>query len=150
IIYLAPDGVWLHRNDAGNGFAAPEALPGLPPLDAMVSVEAVDVLGAGTACLVWSSSHPDDARRPLRYADLAGGVKPHLLERVDNNLGAETVIRYAPSTRFALADAAAGRPWLTRLPFPVQVVERVETRDRVSANRFVKRFAYHHGYFDGT
>ena len=150
LLYLAPDGVRVHRNDAGNGFAPPETLPGLPPVDAMDSVETVDVLGAGTACLVWSSSHPDDSRRPLRYADLAGGVKPHLLERVDNNLGAETVIRYAPSTRFALADAAAGRPWLTRLPFPVQVVERVETYDRISASRFVKRFAYHHGYFDGT
>jgi len=150
VLYLAPDGVRLHRNDAGNGFAPPETLPGLPPADAMDSVETVDVLGAGTACLVWSSSHPDDARRSLRYADLTGGVKPHLLERVDNNLGAETVIRYAPSTRFALADAAAGQPWLTRLPFPVQVVERVETYDRISANRFVKRFAYHHGYFDGT
>ena len=150
ILYLTPNGVRVHRNDAGNGFAPPETLPGLPPVDAMDSVEIVDVLGAGTACLVWSSSHPDDTRRSLRYADLTGGVKPHLLERVDNNLGAETVIRYAPSTRFALADAAAGRPWLTRLPFPVQVVERTETYDRISANRFVRRFAYHHGYFDGT
>jgi RHS repeat-associated protein len=150
VLYLAPNGVRVHANDAGNGFAPPETLPGLPPVDAMDSVETVDVLGAGTACLVWSSSHPDDARRSLRYADLTGGVKPHLLERVDNNLGAQTVIRYAPSTRFALADTAAGRPWLTRLPFPVQVVERVETYDRISANRFVKRFAYHHGYFDGT
>jgi RHS repeat-associated protein len=150
VLYLTPDGVRVHANDAGNGFAPPETLPGLPPVDAMDSVETVDVLGAGTACLVWSSTHPDDARRPLRYADLTGGTKPHLLERVDNNLGAETLIRYAPSTRFALADAAVGRPWLTRLPFPVQVVERVETYDRISANRFVKRFAYHHGYFDGT
>ena len=40
--------------------------------------------------------------------------------------------RYAPSTRFYLADKAAGRPWVTRLPFPVHVVERVETRDLIS------------------
>jgi hypothetical protein len=29
------------------------------------------------------------------------------------------------------------------------VVERVETLDRISGNRFVTRYAYHHGYFDG-
>src|SRR6266542_1196125 len=40
-------------------------------------------------------------------------------------------------------------PWITRLPFPVHVVERVDTFDRLSGNRFVTRYAYHHGYFDG-
>ena len=49
-----------------------------------------------------------------------------------------------------MADKLAGTPWLTRLPFPVHVVERVETYDYVSRNRFVTRYAYHHGYFDGV
>ena len=31
----------------------------------------------------------------------------------------------------------------------MHVVERVETYDRISRNRFVTRYAYHHGYFDG-
>jgi hypothetical protein len=85
----------------------------------------------------------------MRYIDLMGGQKPHLLIKAVNNLGAETVVRYAPSTKFYLADKAAERPWITRLPFPVHVVERVETRDLISRNRFVTRYAYHHGYFDG-
>ena len=38
---------------------------------------------------------------------------------------------------------------MTRLPFPVQVVERVETIDRINHNRFTTRYAYHHGYYDG-
>src|SRR5260370_24584064 len=79
-----------------------------------------------------------------------GGQKAHLLVRVTNNLGAETVVQYAPSTRFYVADKLAGTPWLTRLPFPVHVVERVESYDYISRNRFVTRFAYHHGYFDGV
>jgi hypothetical protein len=29
------------------------------------------------------------------------------------------------------------------------MVERVETYDLISRNRFVTRYAYHHGYFDG-
>ena len=56
---------------------------------------------------------------------------------------------YAPSTKFYLDDKSKGKPWITRIPFPVHVVERVETYDRISRNRFVTRYAYHHGYFDG-
>ena len=63
----------------------------------------------------------------IRYADLMGGVKPNLLAGYKNNLGAEARIAYTPSTRFFLDDRAAGRPWATRLPFPVHVVSRVET-----------------------
>ena len=37
---------------------------------------------------------------------------------------------------------------MTRLPFPVQVVERTETIDWIGRNRLVTRYAYHHGYFD--
>ena len=32
----------------------------------------------------------------------------------------------------------------------MHVVERVETFDHISRNRFVTRYAYHHGYFDGA
>jgi hypothetical protein len=65
-----------------------------------------------------------------------------------NNLGAETHLTYASSTQFYLADKSTGRPWATRLPFPVHVVEHVETVDRISGNRFTTRYVYHHGYFD--
>src|SRR5205814_2731415 len=58
-------------------------------------------------------------------------------------------VTYTSSTGFYLADRAAGRPWITRLPFPVYVIDRVENLDRISGNRFVTRYAYHHGYFDG-
>ena len=112
-------------------------------------MQAVDLLGNGTACLVWSSPLSGDVLRPMRYIDLMGGQKPHLLVKTINNLGAETVLTYAPSTKFYLQDKLAGKPWVTKLPFPVHVVERVETIDRISRNRFVTRHAYHHGYFDG-
>ena len=78
-----------------------------------------------------------------------GGVKPHLLTTVRNNLGAETRVTYAPSTQFYVADKLAGKPWITRLPFPTQVVERMEAFDWIGRNRLVTRYAYHHGYFDG-
>ncbi|MEO7987711.1 MAG: toxin TcdB middle/C-terminal domain-containing protein [Gemmatimonadales bacterium] len=108
-----------------------------------------DLLGNGTVCLVWSSPLPGDAQRPMRYVNLMGGQKPHLLVKTVNNLGAETRVQYAPSTKFYLEDKRDGKPWVTRLPFPVHVVERVETYDHISRNRFVTRSVYHHGYFDG-
>ena len=149
IVYLAADGVHLYFNQSGNSWAAGQRLPAFPALDNVASIQVVDLLGNGTACLVWSSPLAGHAQRPMRYVDLMGGQKPHLLIKSVNNLGAETRITYAPSTRFYLADKLAGRPWVTRLPFPVHVVERTETYDRISGNRFVTRYAYHHGYFDG-
>ena len=86
----------------------------------------------------------------MRYVDLMGGQKPHLLVKTINNLGAETDVDYAPSTKFYLQDKRDGKPWITRLPFPVHVVERVTTYDYISRNRFVTRYEYHHGYFDGV
>ncbi|MBR0861206.1 VCBS repeat-containing protein [Bradyrhizobium diazoefficiens] len=149
IIYLHRDGVRLYFNQSGNGWSEPKQLKVFPRVDDLVSIVTTDLLGNGTACLVWSSPLSGDARRPMRYVNLMGGSKPHLLVKTANNLGAETVVRYVPSTKFYLQDRRDGKPWITRLPFPVHVVERVETHDRISRNRFVTHYAYHHGYFDG-
>ena len=149
IIYLASDGVHVYFNQSGNSWGEKRELSQFPPIESVPSVTALDLLGNGTACLVWSSPLPGNASRPMRYIDLMGGQKPHLLVKSVNNLGAETHVRYAPSTKFYLADKLSGKPWITRLPFPVHVVERVETFDRISGNYFVTRNAYHHGSFDG-
>jgi len=149
IIYLHRQGVNVYRNQCGNAWSGIERLSNFPLVDNVSSVQAVDLLGNGTACLVWMSPLPGDSSRPMRYIDLMGGQKPHLLVKTVNNLGAETVVQYAPSTKFYLQDKLDGKPWITRLPFPVHVVERVETHDLISRNRFVTRYAYHHGYFDG-
>lgn len=149
IIYLGQDGARLYFNQSGNGLAEAKRLESFPPIDAASAVSVVDLFGRGTACLVWSSSLPVHRAHPVTYVDLMGGKKPHLLESVTNNFGAETRIAYASSTRFYLSDKQAGRPWLTRLPFPVHIIERIERVDHVAKSKLVTRFAYHHGYFDG-
>jgi RHS repeat-associated protein len=149
LIYLHRDGVRLYANRSGNSWAPAEALPvRFPRIDSAIQVVAVDLLGTGTSCLVWSSPLPADAGAPLRYVDLLHDGKPHLLTGVRNNLGAQTTVRYAPSTRFYLADKARGRPWATRAPFPVHVVEHVETRDLITHNVFTTRYAYHEIFYD--
>lgn len=150
IIYLGRHQTRFWFNHAGNAWSPAHELPGFPPVDNAASVAAVDLLGNGTACLVWSSPLPGASRAPMKYLNLMAEGKPHLLVRTRNNLGAETRVHYAPSTYFYLRDQDDGKPWITKLPFPVHVVERVETYDRISRNRFVTRYAYHHGYFDGV
>ena len=149
ILYLSRDCVQMYFNQSGNSWSAPTILNDVPPTDNVKNITVVDLLGNGTACLVWSSPLTGDARQPMRYLDLMGGQKPHLLWKVVNNLGAETIVNYAPSTKFYVEDKREGKPWITKIPFPVHVVECVETYDHISKNRFVTRYAYHHGYFDG-
>ena len=86
----------------------------------------------------------------MRYIDLMGGQKPHLLVKTVNNLGAETEVHYAPSTKFYLKDKFAGRPWITKLSFPVHVVEKTTMRDKWRQTEFSSTYSYHHGYFDGV
>ncbi|HMB27395.1 MAG TPA: toxin TcdB middle/C-terminal domain-containing protein, partial [Blastocatellia bacterium] len=150
IIYLHGDGVRLYFNQSGNSWSEAKTLAVFPRVDNLSSITVTDLLGAGTACLVWSSHLPGDARRRMCYVDLMGGQKPHLMISSKNNLGAETRVQYASSTKFYLQDKYDGAPWVTRLPFPVHVVERVETFDHISRNQFVTLYKYHHGYFDGV
>ena len=116
IIYLHRDGVRLYFNQSGNSLSQPHLLKVFPRVDDLVSIVPTDLLGNGTACLVWSSPFLGDAGRQMRYVDLMGGRKPHLLVKAANNLGAETRVDYAPSTRFCAAlNAGVGRPGTAKL-----------------------------------
>ena len=150
IIYLASDGVQLYFNQSGNGLSDKSSLNQFPRVDDVSWITALDLLGIGTACLAWSTPLPGADRREIRYIDLMSGQKPHLLTKVKNNLGVETTVQYAPSTKFYLLDKLRGRPWITRLPFPVHCVERVAVYDKWRNTTFTTSYSYHHGYFDGV
>ena len=150
ILYLTGQGVQLYFNQSGNAWSERRILSTFPRIDNLSAVSTVDLLGNGTACLVWSSPLPGDARSTNRYIDLMGGQKPHLLIKTVNNLGGETEVTYAPSTKFYLQDKQAGTPWITKLPFPVHCVEKVTVRDKWRQTEFASTYSYHHGYFDGV
>ncbi len=150
IIYVSGNGVCLYFNQSGNSWSPAHELASFPPANDLTSIATTDLLGNGTACLVWSSPLASDRLRPIRYIDLMAGQKPHLLVSTTNNMGVETDVQYAASTKFYLQDRLEGRPWVTKLPFPVHVIERVENRDLVSNTKLVSTYRYHHGYFDGV
>lgn len=150
IVYLHAQEATLYFNEAGNAWSAAIGLPQFPPCHDAASVQVLDFLGTGTACLLWSSPLATDGARQMRYLDLLNSTKPYLLTRVANNLGAETLVDYAPSTKFYVADKLTGTPWITRLPFPVHCVERVTVKDKWRGTTFSTTYTYHHGYFDGV
>jgi hypothetical protein len=74
IIYFASGGVHLYFNQSGNAWGERRILGVFPRLESVSSATALDLLGNGTVCLLWSSPLPGNARRP--------GV-PDLLYRLD-------------------------------------------------------------------
>jgi hypothetical protein len=142
IISLGSDGLQLYYNQSGNSWSTKHTLKEFPPVDDLSSVLTLDLLGNGTACLVWSSPLPGNASRAMRYIDLMGGQKPHLTVKTTNNLGTETTLKYLPATEFYLRDKLAGKPWITRVPFPVHYVEHVSVYDKWRNTRFNTTYRY--------
>jgi len=93
--------VFLTRR--ANAWSAARRIDPFPAVDNLATVDVMDFLGRGTACLSWSSPLPGEQGRQLRYIDLMCGRKPHLLERIVNHAGTETRSKYASSTEFYLA-----------------------------------------------
>lgn len=150
LVYIGRDGVKSWSNRCGNSFGEAVTLSRVPGVEDPGAVQLADLLGEGTLCLVWSSGQARDRHAPVRYARLFAAGKPHLMATVDNHFGKLTTLTYRPSTAFYLAARAAGKPWVTPLPFPVQCLSRVETHDRITGHRFVSTSTYHHGFFDGV
>lgn len=149
LVYVGSDQVKFWFNQSGNTWSNPEEIHGTPFAPTGTGLEFADIFGTGTATLVWSRDIGAIPGGNYFALDFCGGVKPHLLVGMRNGLGAINRITYSPSTRFALKDEAAGKPWHTTLPFPVHVVEKVETIDTISRCRHTSSYRYSHGFFDG-
>lgn len=148
IIYQGNGWFQAYLNLSGNALSDLHVIEPFFPVDNMVNLQAVDLFGTGTTCLVWSSNLPGDTSHPLRYIDLMSSSKPHVLTAFNNNIGQRTTLSYRSSTHFYLKDKLAGNPWVTKLPFPVQVVEQFTVEDAVTNVRFATRYTYHHGFYD--
>ncbi len=139
------DHVDIYLNNYGQSFRyhATVALPAdFGTLDA---VQTSDVLGLGINQLLLSFA---DQPANNQYLDLCGGANAYLLASVKNGMGVSTELRYRSSSDYFLKDQATGRPWLTRLPFPVPVVDRIEQTDEISGTLSVQSMQYGNGYFD--
>jgi RHS repeat-associated protein len=151
LVYVEDTQVTLWINQCGNGWGDPIEIQGTPPVSDIDAVRLTDLFGVGVGGVLWSAGVVGSSRASMFFLDFTGGVKPYLLNEIDNHMGAVTCIGYAPSTRFFTEDER--RPatrWKTPLPFPVQVVARVQVIDRISGGKLTTEYNYHHGYWDGA
>lgn len=151
LIYVDDRRITLWLNQQGERFGSPIVIEGTPAVTNEDSVRLVDLLGTGTAGLLWVLALSTGSRPHLYFLDLTSGQKPYLLHRMDNHIGATTQVRYASSTQYYLADEKIpSQRWRSPLPFPVQVVTQTEAVDEVSGSRHLTEYTYHHGYWDGA
>jgi RHS repeat-associated protein len=148
LIYLGHNKCTAWVNLAGNAWGDATDIFPLPGIDPETKIMVADFLGNGTSCVVWSSPLPQHAYAPMRYIDLMGGNKPYLLTSYSNSMGKTVDLYYKQSTKYYLEDMMAGKPWATRLPFPVHCVNEIITLDAVSQTRYTQQYSYHHGYYD--
>ena len=148
LIYLGKNKFKAWLNLSGNAWSAVTEIAHFFPTEQPNQITVTDLLGNGTACIVWSSEMPAYQNAPMRYIDLMGGNKPHLLHSHQNGLGKTTEVEYKSSTHFYLQDKLAGKPWITKLPFPVHVVAKTTVTEIVINLRFSAEYSYHHGYYD--
>ena len=149
LVYVDHCQVHFWFNQSGNGWSEQQTIQGTPYVSDLSSIQFADFFGTGTTCLIWSYDYVQQSSGNYKVLDFCGGNKPHLLVEMNNNMGATTRVQYAASTKFYLEDEAAGTPWATNLPFPVQVVEKSEVIDHISKTKLVTTYKYHHGYYDG-
>lgn len=148
IIYLGKNKFRAYINLSGNGWSDAHEIEPFFPIDSNTQLSVIDLLGTGTSCIVWSSDLPAFAEAPMRYIDLMDSKKPHVMVGYQNNFGKEARLEYKSSTYYYLKDKLDGKPWITKLPFPVQVVSKSIVEERISAVRFTSEYSYHHGYYD--
>ena len=77
LVYLGRGGVRVWRNECGNSWSAAHEAGVLPDAPDPSLVQVVDLLGSGTASLVWSSPAPGGAGS-TRYLELVPGGKPEI------------------------------------------------------------------------
>lgn len=149
IIYLGKNKFSCWKNLSGNCFSTiPFEIEAFPEIDNTAHITVTDLLGNGTSCIVWSSPLSGHKEAPLRYIDLTNSKKPHILIGYKNNFGKEVTLEYKASTKFYIEDKLAGRPWITKLHFPVHCISKTITEDKISGYRFESSYKYHHGYYD--
>jgi len=148
IIYLGKNSIQAYLNLSGNSWSEIHEIETNFPINQNTNIHVLDLLGTGTSCLVWSSDLPEHAGFPMRYMDLMDSKKPHVLSSYKNNMGKECHLEYKSSTYYYLKDKQNGTPWISKLPFPVQLISKSTMIEKISDVKFSSNYSYHHGYFD--
>ena len=146
LVYIDYDHIYLWINNGGAELSKAVRVRYPPPVDP-VTVRTADMLGTGSAGILFSLNYQPGQREAYRFLDFTGGTKPYLLNRIDNGVGGITEIQYGSSTAHRLRDRDTGRDWNTVLPRAVQVVNEVNHLDLVTKQSKRLRYLYRDGHY---
>ncbi len=139
--------VWINRNgaqfEALDTVASDHVDGEIPERLGTTTVLFADMNGNGSSDIVWITRGGE-----VTYLELFP-VRPNLLSRVENGLGAVTDVAYGTSVEHMIRDGGPDA-WEHRLPFASAVVDEVVRWDRFSDVESVTTFAYHDGFYDGV
>lgn len=152
VIIAVQDYLIILINQSGNSFAAPFQfkLPDGVHFDNTCELHVADIQGMGIASLILTVPHP----KPRHYVCNITSVKPWLLNKMKNIIGAQHDFTYRSSTQFWLDEkqeaAAAGEPVpASYLPFPLHLLARTDVTDLFTGNKLVSTARYRSGAWDG-
>ncbi len=149
LLYLGSDGIKVWYNESGNSWTEGEIIAQMPAVHDHASITLADLLGNGTACLVWSTLLPNEGKPSLQYLALNETIPSFLLTEVDNNMGMKVKLEYHYSGKFYRQDKQNGSPWHSKIPSHFPVITEKNVIDQIAGATFTSRFVYHDGYYDG-
>jgi RHS repeat-associated protein len=145
LLVIGEGKITIFENLAGNSFAAPVTITLPAPFETIDTVDFGDILATGTQAIILTAATGENRHS---YYDFTASIRTGVLSSIDNGRGGLISVAWRASTQYQLDDARAGRPWVTQVPFPVQVVASITREDRIANSRSISRFAYHDAYYD--
>ena len=143
LVLVKPREVHYWLNLGHGQFGSEQVITGTP--NSTATLRLVDIYGRGSTGILWYQvSSPNYV-----YLDVTRGVKPNLLQTIDNGLGRRIRLDYQMSTEYYLAARDRGFPWVRGVHAPVPVVSQVTVTDLNSQHEYVSKFDYRNGYYSG-
>ena len=140
--------LWVNRS--GAGWSDPVNDRGDPVRPDAGAVRIVDLLGSGIGGLLYTADAVNGRPRAnIHFLDLTGAAKPYLLNRMDNHLGAVTIVGYRPSTVDYLRTRRPKNPLAHSPALPRPGRRHGRGYRRHLRGKRTTEYRYHHGYWDG-
>jgi RHS repeat-associated protein len=144
LVLVEPGRVRFWMNLGNNRFGPEQVVNGTPGLAG--GFRFVDLLGSGTTGVLWY----DLSAQQQVYLDFVNGLKPNLLNKVENGRGQETYFEYRSSADYYSGSLRASNPWCSAPPFSLPVWSRRRVKDLNSNQEYITDFEYRDGYYNAS
>jgi len=151
LIYVDTQGIHLFINQSGNTLAEPITFP-YPAgviFDELSQLHFADLAGLGTVSIILTQLNQGPYQRPRHWRYDLSACKPYLLNTINNNRGASTILTYRSSAQEWLDEKQNIQAAAPGIPFPVLVLSRTEQRDELTGHSLIHTWKYRRGYWDG-